>query len=268
MPFFTNDGVKIYYEIEGEGPPVVLIHGFALNLENNWKATNWVKALKVNYRLILLDCRGHGKSDKPHDDSYYGQKMEDDIIKLLEHLSIEKANFFGYSMGSYILFRLLLTKPEIVISAILGGFIFTLDYKEFSKDNKRAIEMTKQIIEAFKAEGVKHVKDPLARTFRQAMGSGNNDVLALAAAQAGTLKEWSEIMNSLDQIRDSLKNTKVPIMTVVGSNEVLKGDKTLIAQLVPDACHFQIQGKSHLTLVRDPKFHMVVKAFLNYVNRK
>ena len=69
-------------------------------------------------------------------------------------------------------------------------------------------------------------------------------------------------------IDDSLKNIKVPVMTVVGSNEVLKGDKTLIAQLVPDACHFQIQGKNHLTMVRDPKFHMVGKAFLNYVNRK
>ncbi len=268
MPFFINDGVRIYYEIEGKGPPVVLIHGFALNLENSWKLTNWVKTLKENYRLILIDCRGHGKSDKPHDDSYYGQKMEDDVIKLLEHLSIERVNLFGYSMGAYIIFRLLLTKPEIFISAILGGFIFTFDYKEFSKDNEKAKEMTKRIVEAFKVEGIKHVKDPLARAFRQAMGSGDNDVLALAAAQAGTLKEWSEIMKTPDQIRDSLKNTKVPVMTVLGSNDVLKGDKTLIAQLVPEACHFQIQGRDHLTVIRDPKFQMVVKAFLEYVNRK
>lgn len=268
MPYFDNDGIKIYYEIEGEGPPVVLIHGSGLNLENSWKPINWVETLKDNYRLILLDCRGHGKSDKPHDDSYYGQKMNDDVIKLMDHLSIEKANFFGYSMGAYIIFRLLSKKSEIFISAILGGFVLTLDYKEFSKDNERAQVMIKRIVEAFRAEGIKHVKDPMARAFRQAMGSGDNDVLALAAAQLGSLEEWSGIMASPDQIRESLKNIKVPVMTVVGSNEMLKGDKTLIAQLLPDACHFQIQGKDHLTVVQDPKFHMVVKAFLNFVNNE
>ena len=57
-------------------------------------------------------------------------------------------------------------------------------------------------------------------------------------------------------------------MTVVGSDDFLPGDKTLFAKLVPKACHFQIQGRDHLTVVPDRKFHMVVKAFLNYVNRK
>lgn len=88
MPYFDNDGIKIYYEIEGEGPPVVFIHGFAGASEGIRNQTNFVENLKDNYRLILIDCRGHGKSDKPHDDSYYGQKMSDDIIQLMEHLSI------------------------------------------------------------------------------------------------------------------------------------------------------------------------------------
>ena len=162
MPYFDNDGIKIYYEIEGEGPPVVMIHGFSGNLELKWKETNWVETLKHNYRLILIDCRGHGKSDKPHGDSYYGQKMTEDIIKLMEHLSIEKANFFGYSMGAHITFRILLTKPEIIISAILGGFVLTLNDKQISKD----IERTKRIIEAFRAERIDQVKKPMARAFR------------------------------------------------------------------------------------------------------
>ena len=129
MPYFNNDGVKIYYEIEGEGPPVVMIHGFSGDLESGWKETNWVESLRDYYRLILLDCRGHGKSDKPHKDSDYGQKMTNDVIKLMEHLSIEKANIFGYSMGASITFQLIATKPEVIISAILGGFVLTLDEK-------------------------------------------------------------------------------------------------------------------------------------------
>ena len=72
-----------------------------------------------------------------------------------------------------------------------------------------------------------------------------------------------------DQIRDSLKNIKVPVMTVVGSSDkFFPGDKTLIAQLVPDACHFQIQGKDHLTVIPDTKFKMIVKAFLDFVNNQ
>ena len=88
MPYFNNDGVKIYYEIEGEGPPVVMIHGFSSDLDSGWKETNWVETLRHNYRLILLDYRGHGKSDKPHGDSDYGLKMIDDVIKLMDHLLI------------------------------------------------------------------------------------------------------------------------------------------------------------------------------------
>lgn len=124
MPYINNNGIKIYYETEGEGPPIVMIHGFAANIEQNWKQTNWIHTLKENYQLILIDCRGHGKSDKPHEESYYGyQKMTKDIIEIMEHLSIEKANFFGYSMGAYMTFQLLLHKPELLISAILGGFV-------------------------------------------------------------------------------------------------------------------------------------------------
>ena len=264
MPYFDNEGIKIYYEIEGKGPPVVMIHGFSSNIERQWKKNNIVEALKDKYRLILLDCRGHGKSDKPHDDSYYGQKMNEDIIKLMEHLSIEKANLFGYSMGAHITFQILQKKPEVIISAILGGFVLTLDEKDISKN----LEGTKRIIEGLKAERVDQVKNIMARAIRRVAEAGENDLLALAAVQSGFLRYWSEVMITPTQKRNALKKIKVPVMTVVGSTEILSGDKTLIAQIVPDACHFQIQGKDHLTLLSDPKLHMVVKAFLDFNNRK
>ena len=264
MPYFDNEGIKIYYEIEGEGPPVVMIHGFSSNLEDGWKQTNWVETLKGNYQLILLDCRGHGKSDKPHRDSDYGLKMTDDVIKLLEHLSIEKANIFGYSMGASITFLLILRKPEVIISAILGGFVLILDEKQILKD----IKSTNQIIEALRAESTEQVKKPMGRAFRKFAELRENDLLALAAVQAGFLKDWTEILNTPAQKREYLKKINVPIMTVVGSSEIQLGDKTIVAQLVPNACHFQIQGKDHLTATSDPKFHMVVKAFLDFVNNQ
>jgi len=264
MPYFNNEGIKIYYEIEGEGPPVVMIHGFSSNLERQWKETNWVDFLKDNYKLILMDCRGHGKSDKPHEDSAYVQKMNEDVIKLLEHLSIKKANLFGYSMGASITFRLLLNNPEVIISAILGGYV--LDLKQDEKERAKEIKGTKQIIDALRAESIDKVKKPLGRAFRKVAELHENDLLALAAVQACWLIEQNETMLPPVQMRGSLKKIKVPVMTVVGSSEILSGDKTLVAQLVPDACHFQIQGKDHLTVTSDPKFYMVVKAFLDFVN--
>ncbi|MHA1931596.1 MAG: alpha/beta fold hydrolase [Promethearchaeota archaeon] len=266
MPYFDNEGVKIYYEIKGEGFPVILIHGFLSSLEINWKQTNWIKELKDNYCLILLDCRGHGKSDKPHDESYYGYKMTGDVVKLMDHLSIEKANFFGYSMGASIVFRLLLSNPQLFISAILGGFV--LNIMESEKERSKYRESTIRRIEGFKVESIDQVRDPMARAFRRFAELRGNDLKALAAVLGGFLKDSLELYNSPIQMRETLKKIKVPLMTVVASNELLPGDKTLMAQLVPNACHFQIQGKDHITVRSDPKFHMVVKAFLNYTNKK
>ncbi len=267
MPYINNNGIKIYYEIEGKGPSVIMIHGFASNLEQNWKQTNWVKNLKDNYRLILLDCRGHGKSDRPYDDSYYGyNQMTSDVVKLMEHLSIEKANFFGYSMGAYMTFQLLLRKPQLLISAILGGFVLHLPRNE--KERALFRENTMLRIEAFKADSIDQVKDPVARAFRQFAELGGNDLRALAAVMSGNLQEIPDWAGDPTLIKSSLKKVKIPVMTIVGSDDFIPGDKTLIAQLVPGACHFQIQGKDHLTVVPDPKFHMIVKAFLNYVNRR
>ncbi|MFX1312200.1 MAG: alpha/beta fold hydrolase [Promethearchaeota archaeon] len=261
MPYFTNDGVKIHYEIEGEGPTVVMIHGFASSLEGNWKQTNWVNFLKDKYQLILIDCRGHGKSDKPTDPSQYGLKMTDDIIKLLEHLKIEKANFLGYSMGSQLTLTILLSKPQLMKCAILGGFVISFGNETeqpLSKDRRL------QIIEALKAESKDQIKNPVGLRFRVFAEANNANLHALAAVMGSGL----QTQENRALLKERLKKIKVPFMSVVGSDDDLLGDKTLFAQIVPDACHFQIQGKDHLTVVPDPKFKMVVKAFLDYINRR
>jgi pimeloyl-ACP methyl ester carboxylesterase len=266
MPFFNNDGIKIYYEVEGEGPPVILIHGFAASLEGNWKQTNWVKVLKNDYKLILLDCRGHGKSDKPLDPAQYGAHMTDDIIKLLDYLEVKKANFFGYSMGSRLTFELLLRKQELFISAILGGFVFQLP-----SDEQRSGAQTrmKDMIEALEAN-VDEIKNPAAQRIRRIISAYKDFDLqnldALAAVLKGGVQPQRNSIPSSAQIKESLKKINVPVLTVVGSDD-FPGDKTVIAQLVPDACHFQIQGRDHINVVPDPKFHMIVKAFLDYVNK-
>ncbi len=262
MPFFENEGVKIYYEIEGNGPDLIMIHGFASNIELNWRLTNWIRTLKDNNRLILVDCRGHGKSDKPTSPAQYGKKMMEDIVKLMDHLSIEKANFFGYSMGGSITFGLLLHEPNRVKSVVLGGFIP-------SKISREQLEQSnKPMINAFKAESVKQVKNPLARQFRNFAELTGADLKALIAVMEGFARDVDDIFTSFSEMKLTFKKIKVPVLSVLGSDDALMTNKTLVAELIPGACHFQIQGKDHLTVVPDPKFHIVVKAFLKFVNKK
>ena len=260
MPYFDNEGVKIYYEIEGTGPNLVMIHGFAANIEMNWKVSNWIKNLKDENRLILMDCRGHGKSDKPTDPAQYGLKMGEDVIKLMDHLSIQKVNIFGYSMGSRITLNLLIREPNRINCAILGGFVLP-------PSNQHTTVRYKSVIDALKAESLDQVKDLIGREFRKFAESTGADLNALAAVMSSYIHQPEDMFTTSGRIKKILRKISIPLLTVVGSDDFLPGDKALIAKLVPGACHFQIQGRDHLTVVPDPRFHMVVKAFLNYVNR-
>lgn len=260
MPYFDNNGVKIYYEIEGTGPDLIMIHGFAANIDINWRLPNWIKTLKDENRLILMDCRGHGKSDKPTDPAQYGNKMLGDIIKLMDHLSLEKSNFFGYSMGSRLILYTLINNPERVKCAILGGFVLP------PPSDKQTPFRYDSVIKAFKAKSINEVKDPIGKEFRRFAESTGADLVALAAVMEAYQLAPEDTYETRASYKKILKKISVPVLTVVGSDDFLPGDKALFSKLVPNACHFQIQGRDHLTVVPDPKFHIVVKAFLNYVN--
>src|SRR5215471_13174551 len=102
MPYADNDGVRIHYQVEGEGPPLVLQHGFSESVVD-WYEAGYVDALRSDYRLILIDARGHGASDKPHDpDAYELERRVADVVAVLDGLAIGKAVFWGYSMGGWI----------------------------------------------------------------------------------------------------------------------------------------------------------------------
>jgi pimeloyl-ACP methyl ester carboxylesterase len=122
---FDSGGVRIHYIVEGKGEPVVLIHGFAVDLTLNWAAPGIIKALADRYQVIAIDDRGYGRSDKPHDPQKYGRNMVSDVARLLDHLSIRKAHIVGYSMGGRIASASLIDYPERVRSAVLGATPWT-----------------------------------------------------------------------------------------------------------------------------------------------
>ncbi len=123
--FFNSDGLKIRYTIDGQGPPVVLIHGYTASGDLNWRLPAVIGLLGKNYRVITLDNRGHGKSDKPRDVDQYGPKMAEDVVRLMDHLHLESAHLVGYSMGGMITLKLLAMHPDRVRSAVIGGMGWT-----------------------------------------------------------------------------------------------------------------------------------------------
>ena len=116
---FDSNGVKIRYVTEGKGEAVVLIHGW-MSDSDMWGRLDTNPATK-EYQLIALDLRGHGKSDKPHDAAKYDAEVAADVIRLLDHLKIEKAHLVGYSSGSYVAGKVAATYPNRVRSVVFGG---------------------------------------------------------------------------------------------------------------------------------------------------
>lgn len=121
MPYVSNHGVRIHYQVEGEGPPVVLQHGFTWSLES-WSRSGYVDALKSHYQLIRVDARGHGASDKPYDPATYALPLHvRDVVAVLDALNLPVAHFWGYSMGGWIAFGMAKYAPERVQTLIIGG---------------------------------------------------------------------------------------------------------------------------------------------------
>ncbi|MDD4876269.1 MAG: alpha/beta hydrolase [Dehalococcoidales bacterium] len=267
MPFCNNNGVNIYYEIEGSGSEVILIHGFSSNMKANWQRTGVTNALKDENQVIMIDCRGHGKSEKFYDPIMYGDKMLDDIIYLLDYLDIKKINLIGYSMGSRISLDLLQTYPERFKSIILGGFTPPACLNTNIKPPNRRFDRDK-MIEAFLTDNPETITDPIGRKFRNYATSEDGDLKALAAVLMNNNNDSVSRSLTKEALLEKFRDISVPLMTISANNDTPPGDKAKFAMMVPQGCHFQIEGKNHQTVTHDPKFSMIIRAFLNYVNQK
>ena len=246
MPSFNSDGVDIAYLDEGTGDPMVLIHGFASNAQVNWVDTGWVRELvRAGRRVIAIDNRGHGRSEKLHDPSLYGgPTMAEDARRLLDHLSIQQADVMGYSMGARITAFLALAHPQRVRSAIFAGL---------GGNMVRPMAGTGPIAAALEAPSIDDVTNATARTFRAFAEQTRSDLKALAAC----------IRSSRDPLTpEALATLTCPVLVAVGSDDVIGGKPEALAKLIPGAEAFVIEGRDHMKAVGDRSYKEAVLAFL------
>jgi pimeloyl-ACP methyl ester carboxylesterase len=247
MPSFHNGAVEIAYLDEGEGDPIVLVHGFASSKNVNWVYPTWVSDLrKDGRRVIALDNRGHGDSEKLYDAAAYEIAiMASDVIALLDHLGIERADIMGYSLGSRMTAILAREQPQRLRSAILGGLGIGLIEGGGPGEN---------VAIALEAPSLEDVTDPVGRTFRAFADQTRSDRRALAACLRGSRR----LMTS-----DEAAGIRVPVLIAVGTRDEIAGSAAALGRIIPGAEVLDIPNRDHMRAVGDKVYKVGVIDFLS-----
>ncbi len=236
MHTYESDGLHLAYDDDGDGYPIILLHGFAADRRNNWKLTGWTRTLtRAGYRVIAPDARGHGRSDKPTDPSAYGpKKMAGDVIDLMDHLGIREAALFGYSMGGRNAAWLLAHKQSRFSTVVIAGAGESL-LRGTDNADKESLAVPKMV--------------PL---YEKASRLGGK-IGALSACLLGSFPH-------LDT--EAFAKVRTPALVVAGSRDTVAGSPYPLAEAIPKAKAVVVPGRSHLSVLTDSYFKGAVLGFL------
>jgi pimeloyl-ACP methyl ester carboxylesterase len=257
--FFDSAGVRIHYEVEGSGEPVVLIHGYISDLRKAWVQRGVIGKLAERWRVAALDCRGHGKSDKPTDPAAYGREMAWDVVRLLDHLDVGAAHLVGYSMGAHMIAQLLTLVSERILTATMAGSAgrwgWTAADDELAELEARELEagsLRSQILRLTPA-GSPIPSDAEIQSRSRAALRGQ-DLGALAAVRRANRNEVVT--------EEQLARANVPVLGVVGSLDPFVPRFRHLAKLMPDFQLVVVEGGTHRTTAGHPTFVRAVEDFL------
>ena len=244
--------MRIHHEEWGQGDPIVLVHGWGVDGRRNWIETGWVSALAPYRRVVVLDIRGHGRSEKPLAREAYGYRaMSDDVVQVLDELAIERADFLGYSMGAFIGAALLGSHSGRFSSMILGGI---------GDETAESAAVCLRIADALRAENRASISDPIGRGYRafvDADPTSDREALALAA-----LEMWPD-GHPVELGGPGLREADLDVLVVNGADDHPYVDTVhhLMGVLRRPAM-VVIPGADHLTAVTHPQFRSAVVDFL------
>ena len=248
MAQFQSGGASLAYDDVGSGGrPIVLMHGFASNRNENWKRMGWYGALeRRRMRFVAFDARGHGESGKPHAPEEYAREiLAGDIFALMDHLGVQRADLIGYSMGAQVSLAAALARPERVGDLILGG----IGGKLFDPPPPGT-----PMADAMKAPSIDAISDPLLRSFRQFADDQGEDRLALAACSLGRGAAFT---------RDEVARLAVHTLVVAGARDELAGDPEELAAIIPGAKSVTLPGCDHFSAIPHALFKAAAFDFLD-----
>ncbi|YBV97264.1 alpha/beta hydrolase [Phyllobacteriaceae bacterium JZ32] len=243
---FQHDGLRLAYREQGEGDPVLLIHGFASSSYVNWVSPGWFQTLtEAGYRVIAIDDRGHGQSEKSHEPADYTPSlMAGDAAALLDHLGIGKAHVMGYSMGARIAAFMALEHPSHVHSLIFGGLGIGM---------VTGAGDWEPIHEALLAEDPATITHPRGLMFRKFADQTKSDRLALAACVLTSKETLSA---------EAIGRITQPTLVAVGTKDDIGGSPHDLARLLPNGRSLDIPDRDHMLAVGDKVFKRAVLEFL------
>ncbi|MBD1392709.1 alpha/beta fold hydrolase [Mucilaginibacter glaciei] len=238
--YFTSfDNTRIYYEVKGDGYPVVLIHGFT-GTSQGWKRGKlYDELLKQGYKVIIMDQRGNGKSDKPHTDNAYANDAEaKDIMSLVSSLGIKHYYAAGYSRGSIITSRLMVLDKRVK-KAVIGGM--GADYT--NPEWPRRIHAYKALM----GDTTMHDVDDMMVWINK----NPFDKLALAYQQkyqpSTSPKELAKV--------------KIPVLLIDGTEDTTNGDVSVLQKMIPRSIMQTVPG-DHNNAENSIQFATAVTTFL------
>lgn len=246
MPTFSHDGIEFAYLDEGEGEPIILVHGFGSTKEINWVGPGWVSTLtRAGRRVIALDNRGHGASAKLYQSELYDPwLMARDVIALADHLDLKRFDLMGYSMGGRISACVALLAPARVRNLILGGIGIHL---------VEGAGLPISIADALRAPSLDDVTDPMGRMFRAFADQTKSDREALAACIVGSRRTLG---------REEVARIAVPTLIAVGTRDAVAGAARPLAELIRGARVLDIPDRDHMVAVGDKVFKEAALGFL------
>ena len=231
--FFDAAGVAIRYCVVGHGQPVVAIHGSS----GAWRGrvAEAFGPLSENYQLIGFDVRGHGKSGKPHDPRDYGPELVEDVVRLLDHLGLERAHIVGYSMGGFVGLKLVTVHPDRVQSLVMvgQGIVSATEFAEMAD--------------------AADVEDPAERR-------DDSDPIALAAM----ISSYPALAVSDRAVREN----RIPILAIVGDGDPRAQRAARLKALLPSTRLTVFPGRNHATVLQDPRLIPEMVTFFSRVDAR
>jgi pimeloyl-ACP methyl ester carboxylesterase len=243
MPLVVNGGIRIHYEVEGEGEPLVMVDGFSTSLKM-WQEQGYTGRLADSHRLILIDARGHGQSDKPHDAAQYrAELMVGDVVAVLDQLGVQKTHYMGASMGAAIGFEMARQAMGRLRTLTLMGYGRygppSAAQQQFQAAGRRMQELAATMgAEAALAE-VEKLAGPRSPEARAAFLANfqANDQKALLAFILG-FEEWRGF-------EDVLPGITVPCLIMVAESDPLYASARKCAEVMPHAVFVALGGGTH-----------------------